>query len=205
MIRSNVSSHLSLWVQWMIFFRQWMRDPLRTASIVPSGRQLARLMAASLPHDCRRVVELGGGTGVITREVLRRGVEPQHLLVFELNRVLHDLLLRRFPDVHVCCADARMLHEVMQQLGFAQENTVDAIVSGLGLLSMPVTVQREILKKAFDALRPEGTLIQFTYGPFSPVSRVLCNELGLHGQRICIAWKNIPPASVYVYRRALTK
>jgi phosphatidylethanolamine/phosphatidyl-N-methylethanolamine N-methyltransferase len=201
MIRSNESAHMSPWVQWMTFFRQWMRDPLRTASIVPSGRQLARLMADALPHDCRRVVELGGGTGVITREVLRRGIEPQRLLVFELNVALHDLLIRRFPDVHVSCADARAMHEVMQRIGFAQAFSVDAIVSSLGLLSMSVAVQREILTEAFDVLSPGGRLIQFTYGPFGPVSRALCNELGLHGQRICVAWKNIPPASVYVYQR----
>lgn len=201
MIRSNESTHLSWRGQWTTFFRQWMRDPLRTASIVPSGRQLAMSMAAALPHDCRSVVELGGGTGVITREVLRRGIEPQHLLVFELNVALHDLLMRRFPDVHVSCADARVLHEVMQRIGFAQAWSVDAIVSSLGLLSMSVAMQREILTEAFEALRPGGRLIQFTYGPVSPVSRALCNELGLYGRRICVAWKNFPPASVYVYQR----
>ncbi len=202
MIRNNASTHLSLPMQWGIFFRQWLRDPLRTAAIAPSGRQLARLMAAALPADCRRVVELGGGTGVITREVLRCGIEPRRLLVFELNRALHDLLLQRFPDVHVSCTDACRLQEVIQRIKFAHEGPVDAIVSGLGLLSMPVAAQREILQVAFDAMGPDGRLIQFTYGPFSPVSRALRAELGLRGERTCFAWKNLPPASVYVYQRA---
>lgn len=201
MIRNNESTHLSLRVQWGIFFRQWLRDPLRTAAITPSGRQLARMMAAALPDDCRSVVELGGGTGVITHEVLRSGIEPGRLLVFELNRALHDLLRQRFPDVHVSCTDACRLHEVIKRTEFEHGGQVDAIVSGLGLLSMPVATQREILAVAFDAMGPDGRLIQFTYGPFSPVSRALRSELGLYGRRRCFAWKNLPPASVYVYQR----
>ena len=49
------------------FFQQWMRDPVKMASVTPSGRQLARLMVAGLPEGASRVAELGAGTGVFTR------------------------------------------------------------------------------------------------------------------------------------------
>ena len=38
------------------FLRQWMRDPVKMASVTPSGRQLARLMVEQLPPGCERVV-----------------------------------------------------------------------------------------------------------------------------------------------------
>ena len=39
-------------------FGEWLRNPLRTASLVPSSRDLAAAMVEELPHDARRVIEL---------------------------------------------------------------------------------------------------------------------------------------------------
>jgi len=62
-------------------------------------------------------------------------------------------------------------------------------------------MQAEILEAAFSTLKPDGRLIQFTYGPKAPVSRDLLAELGLSVRRGGFAWWNVPPASVYVYTR----
>ena len=65
------------------FFRQWLKNPLGMAAISPSSRQLARQMMSELPRGARRVVELGGGTGVFTRALLDSGIAPADLLVLE--------------------------------------------------------------------------------------------------------------------------
>lgn len=77
------------------FLRQWVRDPVRTASVAPSGRQLARLMVAQLPVGCTRVVEIGAGTGVFTQALLAAGIAPRQLLVVEINPQLADFLRAR--------------------------------------------------------------------------------------------------------------
>ena len=77
------------------FLRQWLRDPVKTASVTPSGRQLARMMVDQLPNDCSRVVELGAGTGVFTRALLDAGIAPSQLLVVEINPSLVDFLRGR--------------------------------------------------------------------------------------------------------------
>ena len=51
-------------------------------------------------------------------------------------------------------------------------------------------------------MRPDGRLIQFTYGPASPVSREVLDALDLNARRGNFAWWNMPPATVYVYTRA---
>ena len=61
-----------------VFFRSWIRDPFHVASIVPSGRWLAKLMATGLEPGAR-VVELGAGTGTLTEAILDRGVLPEDL------------------------------------------------------------------------------------------------------------------------------
>lgn len=183
------------------FFRQWMRNPLGIAALSPSGRQLTRQMIGELPRGARRVIELGGGTGVFTRAMLAHGIAPRDLLVLELNRPLYEYLHAHFPDVRVECGDARELVAIAQRDGFAAEGPADAIISGLGLLSMSRATQAQILDAAFAAMKPEGRLIQFTYGPKSPVPRDLLAELDLSVRRGGFAWWNVPPASVYVYTR----
>lgn len=187
------------------FFRQWLKNPLAIAALSPSGRQLARQMIAELPHETRRVIELGGGTGVFTRAMLGHGIAPKDLLVLELNEALYQHLLARFPDCHVVCGDARELKVIATADGFLNDGLADAVVSGLGLLSMTKRTQSEILQAAFSTLAPEGRFIQFTYGPKSPVSRDLLNELGLSVRRGGFAWWNVPPASVYVYTRSRSR
>jgi hypothetical protein len=44
---------------WWALFRQWLRDPVRTASVMPSSRELAAAMLEELPPGTQRVIELG--------------------------------------------------------------------------------------------------------------------------------------------------
>jgi phospholipid N-methyltransferase len=187
------------------FFRQWLKNPREVAAISPSSRQLARQMVHQLPRHVRRVIELGGGTGVLTRAVLDHGVQPSDLLVLELNEELHQHLHREFPGVHAVCGDAMHLREIARAHGFADEARADAIVSGLGLLTMPPMSQQLILSAAFDSLQVEGRFVQFTYGPANPVNREVLEALELTSRRASFTWWNVPPATVYVYQRRVSR
>jgi phosphatidylethanolamine/phosphatidyl-N-methylethanolamine N-methyltransferase len=186
----------------LTFFREWLRNPFAMAAVSPSGRQLAGLMVGQLPPQAQRVIEFGGGTGAFTRALLDSGVAPRNLLVIELNEALHRLLGERFPSVHVEWGDARDAQQIARRSGVLDpDGHVDAVVSGLGLLYMPQHVQREILGAAFAVLGPRGRFVQFTYGPISPVPRSLLQELDLGARRAGTAWRNVPPANVFVYQR----
>ncbi|KFN50444.1 class I SAM-dependent methyltransferase [Arenimonas composti] len=187
------------------FFRQWLKNPLGTAAISPSSRQLARQMMAELPRGARRVIELGGGTGVFTQALLDHGIARQDLLVLELNEELHQHLQRHFPQVEVVCADARDLRELAAARGFGPEAPADAVISGLGLLSMPKATQQAILGAAFDVMQPQGRFVQFTYGPANPVAREVLEALDLISRRGSFTWWNVPPATVYTYTRRMSK
>ena len=183
------------------FLRQWLRDPVKMASVTPSGRQLARLMVAQLPEGCSRVVEIGAGTGAFTRALLDHGVAPSQLLVVEINPDLANFLRARFPGVTVACADACHLDTLAEEHGLLAEGKLDAVVSGLGMLSMNSGLRIAILRAAFAALADDGRFVQFTYGPASPVRRRERDALGLRVKRAGSAMRNLPPASVYVYQR----
>lgn len=183
------------------FFRQWLREPRSIAALAPSGRELARRVAAATGRRARAVVELGGGTGVVTRALLERGLDPGRLLVLERNPELHRHLAERFPGVEVALADAFDLVEVVRRSRGLEPGRVDAVASGLGLLNMSRGDQRRLLGAAFEVLRPGGRFVQFTYAPASPIARELREELGLETRRASWSLLNLPPAFVYIVRR----
>ena len=49
------------------FIGQWLKNPRQTAAVAPSSPELAAAMLGELPGNAHRVIELGGGTGAITR------------------------------------------------------------------------------------------------------------------------------------------
>ncbi|MEO7478677.1 MAG: methyltransferase domain-containing protein [Lysobacteraceae bacterium] len=171
------------------------------ASVAPSGPQLTQMMMAELPRDARRVIELGGGTGVFTNGLLKHGIAAADLMVLELNTALHEHLRQKFPGAHVVQGDARELAQLAQDSGYYEQGPADAVVSGLGMLSMPKPMQRDILAAAMDCMRPDGRFVQFTYGPANPIAQDVLDALGLTMRRGRTAWKNLPPATVYVYTR----
>ena len=183
------------------FFRQWLLHPRSVASVTPSSPELGAAMMAELPPGARRVIELGGGTGALTRSIRGHGIADDELLVLELNPELHRHLREQFPQVRVVQGDACRLHALAGQAGYLRDGPADAGVSGLGLLSMERALQRAILAAAFDCLRAGGRFVQFTYGPRAPVSDRVVAELGLKVRRGEFVLRNVPPATVYVYER----
>ena len=183
------------------FFRQWLKNPIKMASVTPSGPQLARMMMDELPRDARRVIELGGGTGVFTRALLKHGIAADDLLVLEINSALHEHLRRLFPGTHAVQGDARELARLADASGYFRHGPADAVISGLGMLSMPRQLQHDIVAAAFSCMRPDGHFIQFTYGPANPIVQDVLDALRLDTRRGKTAWKNLPPATVYVYTR----
>ncbi len=181
------------------FFLMWLRRPRRLGAIVPSGRALSRAMAASIdPEAPGVVVELGGGTGSITRAILRAGVAPQDLIVVEREAKLCKVIARHYPGVRVLCADARELKPLLDNAGIGP---VKAVVSSLPLVAMVKDDCSQILAAAFAVLAPGGEFLQFTYSPAAPVPQQMRDKLGLQGIRSQWVLSNLPPAAVWRYRR----
>jgi len=152
-----------------LFWRELAAHPGRIGAICASSPRLAARMAAwvdlSVPG---LVVELGGGTGVITAALLAHGVPRERLVVVEYSPVLAAHLARRFPGVRVIEGDAARLAEWQREgrlprAADGQPHPIRTIVSGLPLLSMPHHVRARIVQAGVAALIAGGRLIQFTY------------------------------------------
>lgn len=184
------------------FFRSWLDNPMVAGAVSPSGRYLARRMARAVdPRSSGPIIELGPGTGVITEALLRRGIAPERLLLVEFDRSFCELLGRRFPGLRVVHGDAYRLGE---RLEGALDAPAAAIVSSLPLLMKPERQRCALLAEAFEHLAPGAPFVQFTYGPVSPIPRDKYAGPAFEAEVSAPIWLNLPPARVWVYRRALT-
>ncbi|MDX1455111.1 MAG: methyltransferase [Gammaproteobacteria bacterium] len=183
---------------WRFFF-SWLRAPRKVASAIPSSRALGRRMASAVEVAADElVVELGGGTGAITGELLASGIPAERLVVFEQNATFADLLRERFPGITVLNDDAQVLADALQAAG--HNRPVGSIVSSLPLLTLPIAVRDRILGQCRTVLVPEGSFVQFTYGIRSPVPEEVQAKLGFSSEQIGSVWSNLPPATVWCYR-----
>lgn len=183
-----------------LFVERWIRSPLKVASVTPSGPELCRALAAAAGSGPdRRVIELGPGTGPVTASLRAGGVPAENLLLIELDPAFTTHLEASHPGARVVHGDATRIAPIARRQGWDQ---CDAVVSGLPLITMPLSVQVRIISGAFQVLARDGVFVQFTYGPFPPVNPKLALRRGLRAERFRWIARNFPPASVWTYRRA---
>ena len=181
------------------FFWLWMRRPLRLGAVVPSGSALGSAMASRIDTlSPGTVVELGGGTGNITRAIRHAGVSSKDLVVVESEAALCQVIGSRFPGVRVWQADACDLETLVDRAGAPHVKT---IVSSLPFLSMNDDVCHRILEAAFAVLPSDGEFVQFTYGVAEPIPERTLLALGIVGEPVERVLRNLPPATVWSYRR----
>lgn len=180
----------------LLFLRSLLRAPSRIGAVAPSGRSLANLITADLAQFDKPIIELGPGTGAFTQVLIERGVPEHRLVLIEANAEFAAALRRRFPRARVLAMDATRLVELADLF----DEPAGAVVSGLPLVSTPVTSIALILQGVFRHLSADGALYQFTYLPRCPVPARLMRDLEIEAERIGFALANLPPAFVYRFR-----
>ncbi|MBA5776066.1 methyltransferase domain-containing protein [Stappia sp. F7233] len=179
------------------FIRSWAEKPLTTGAVSPSGPDLAKKMAGFVEAGrSGDVLELGPGTGVVTKAILDRGIAQERLVAVEFNRDFCDLLGRRFPGMSVVEGDAYRLRDTLSDV---EPGSLASIVSSLPLFTRPREERRSLLGDALDLLQPGAPFIQFSYALVPPIAE---EEGNLMIERTNWIVMNLPPARVFVYRRA---
>lgn len=179
------------------FIRSWIERPLSIGAVTPSGKILARTMARYVDPDSNGpVVELGPGTGPVTEALVRAGVAPSRLVLVEFDAGFCRILRSRFPDATLVQGDAYSLRRLLEALLL---QPAAAVVSGLPLVTKPLKMRLRLIRDAFDLMLPGAPFVQFTYSVASPLPKRLGGFTAEASERI---WMNIPPARVWVYRKA---
>lgn len=183
---------------------RFVRNPRTVGAVAPSSRALARAMVAGLNMSGgARIVELGPGTGAITREIVPRLGPHARCLAIDIDPAFVTRLKRDHPQIEAVCGSAADLPQVLASLGF---DRVDHILSGLPFASLPSAVTERILDAIAHVLPRGGTFTTFQYvhGYRSPLASAFrtttTRHLGAPPVRRLV-WRNVPPAYVLGWRR----
>src|SRR5580704_6991988 len=178
------------------FIRSWIERPLTIGAVAPSGKMLARAMARYVdPDSDGPVVELGPGTGPVTEALVQAGVSPSRLVLVEFNPTFCRILRSRYPDATLVQGDAYSIRRLLETLLI---QPAAAVVSGLPLVTKPITERLRLIRDAFDLMVPGAPFVQFTYSVAAPLPKRIGGFSVEASERI---WMNIPPARVWVYRK----
>ena len=145
------------------FLREVRESHRTTGAIAPSSRFLARSIASELRggNGPIRVLEVGAGTGALTREIVRRIGPGDQFDIVELNERFVCALRDRFRRDQTFCRAAdrtRIFHMPVQEL--PGERCYDFIISGLPFNSFPTELVRSVIE-SFDRLAAAGGVLSF--------------------------------------------
>jgi phosphatidylethanolamine/phosphatidyl-N-methylethanolamine N-methyltransferase len=178
------------------FFKGWQKDKRAVGAVIPTSNVTARRMASVVDVGSGLpVLELGTGTGVITKAILKRGIDPGNIVSVEFARHFYDDLLGRFPRVDFRNGDAFDLHTT---LGERRGDLFDCVISAVPLLSFPMEKRVALIEDLLTRLPAGRPVVQITYGPLSPVCAMPERYTISHFDFVL---RNIPPAQLWIYSR----
>jgi len=177
------------------FLHSLVTRPRTTGAVSPSGPALTRLMASHVdPAEELPVIELGPGTGVVTKALIERGVRPSRIIAIEYSPEFCEMIRARFPGVTVIQGDA---YDLDKTLG-GRADRVSAVVSSLPLVARPLEDRIRLVEAGLRRMTQGKPFIQFSYlrkGPIEEAPPTFTMEVSPW------VWMNIPPARVWLYRR----
>ena len=178
-----------------LFLGKFCRHGTKIASLAPSSPWLARATLRDVDWErARVVVELGAGTGPITRAIASAVRPGTRVIVLERDADFARLLRERFghlPDFDVVEGDVRDLASILKSRGIGE---VDAVISGLPVPSFPADLQLDLFRVVRSVLAPGGKFSQITEIPwvYQRLYRRFFREV-----RFVFEPRNFPPAGAY--------
>jgi phospholipid N-methyltransferase len=181
-----------------LFLGKFLRHGTKIASLAPSSRWLSEATVSYVDWPRARViVELGAGTGPITKVLAEKAHPDCKVIVLERDADFARLLRERFasrPSFDVVEGDARDLAEILKARGI---DRADYLISGLPVPSFPRDLQRDLFRVVKAVLAPEGTYNQITELPW--VYKRLYRKY-FKDVKFLFEPRNFPPAGAYICR-----
>lgn len=173
-----------------LFGVNFLKNPLRNASVFPSSAIATKAMFAHIDFSSINVVvELGPGTGVFTEEILKRCKPDTKVILIEIEESYIKLLREKFGNrVTIEKASAHILESILVKHGI---DKADLIISGLPF--MLGGVEGELFETIKKHTKNGAIYRFFTYNP--PAMKQMYKNLPI--RKISFVLRNFPPLWIY--------
>ncbi|MFT3743352.1 MAG: rRNA adenine N-6-methyltransferase family protein [Pyrinomonadaceae bacterium] len=179
------------------FLQAFLKNPAKVGAIAPSSPELAAEMLQGIhPDDHNIVLELGVGTGAITKFL--RDIVPSKAsyLGLELDPDLVKTLNENYPDMNIICGNATDAYSIHKDSGLGK---VRYLVCCLPFVSLPKEISQAVLVE-LQKFMDEGCelrIFQYAHGYYLPpaikLREFMKNRYG-KSRRSPLVLKNVPPA-----------
>ncbi len=179
------------------FLQAFLKNPAKVGAIAPSSPELAAEMLQGIqPDDHNMVLELGVGTGAITK--FFRDIVPSKAsyLGIELDSNLVKTLNENFPDMNIICGNAASAYQIHKESGLGK---VRYLVCCLPFVSLPKEISDAVLVE-IQKFMDEGCelrIFQYAHGYYLPPAiklREMLKKRYGKSRRSPLILKNVPPA-----------
>lgn len=185
------------------FLQAFLKNPAKVGAITPSSPELAMKMLKGIePNEENIVLELGVGTGAITKYLQDVLLNEKSYLGIELDRSLVKSLRKNYPDLKIVCGNATDAFSIHQKSGLGK---VGYIICCLPFVSLPNEVGEKILLEIDKFMQAGCTFrtFQYAHGYYFPSAiklREFMRERYGKAQRSRLIVKNVPPAYTLTWR-----
>ena len=185
------------------FLQAFLKNPTKVGSIAPSSPELALKMLEGIePSPESVVIELGVGTGAITKFIQDIVSDDRSYLGIELDSSLVRMLRKNFPEMNIVCGNATETESIHQRSGLGK---VGYIVCCLPFVSLPAEVRNGVLDEV-DKFMQQGCefrTLQYAHGYYLPSAvkfRKLMRDRYGRERRSSLVVKNVPPGYTLTWK-----
>lgn len=182
----------------LVFIQEFLKHPLQVGSIISSSRYLERRIVDTAGiASANLVVELGAGTGGVTRAILRAMPQQAKLLSLEINPHFHAILKNIEDDrliVHLGSAD-----ELKKIISLYDLDAPNIVISGIPFSTMSRSAGSQILEAVSSLLVPRGRFVAYQ---MSDRVATLCQPF-LGSGKITTEFLNIPPMRIFQWEKGV--
>jgi phospholipid N-methyltransferase len=179
-------------MKYIEFIKESLKNIKKVGTVFPSSKHVVEKMVAPINFEEKLIIlELGSGSGVITKRLLEKMSCNSKLLCFETNKKFYQEL-KKINDNKMILIN-QSAEKMKEYLDKYEIEKVDYIVSSVPLLSLPKEVTNKILSISVEILGCSGQLIQLQY------TKLLAKKLKSYYNQIYIQFtpKYYLPAFIY--------
>lgn len=185
------------------FLQAFLKNPLKVGAITPSSPELAQKMVEEIfPNKKNIVLELGVGTGAITKFLQEVVPDKESYLGIEIDKTLVRSLKKNYANLRFVCGNARDVFALHQK---SKLGKVGYIICCLPFVSLPNEVGEEIFAE-IDRFMQTGCIFrtfQYAHGFFFPSAIKLREYMETRygkAKKSPLVMKNVPPAYTLTWK-----
>ena len=179
------------------FLQAFLKNPLKVGAVAPSSPDLAwQMLDGILPDKDNIIIELGVGTGAITKYVSEILPDNESYLGIELDTRLVSSMKVRYPGMNIVNGNACELSTIHKESGLGKASY---LLCCLPFVTLPEEVASQVLNE-IEKYMEQGCLFrvfQYAHGYYTPAAirfRKFMRDRYGYSKRSKLVAKNVPPA-----------